>query len=68
MPKLRRTTTNSHLLCNTERIYRAFENGLWIRGATKHMTSHRVAFDIYEVISPYNVRLGDDSVAQEIGM
>lgn len=34
--------------------------------ATKYMTSHRVAFDIYEVIIPRNVRLGDDIVAEFI--
>ena len=34
--------------------------------ATKHTTSHRVAFDTYKVNSPCNVRLGDDSVAKAI--
>lgn len=34
--------------------------------ATKYMTSHRVAFDIYEVIIPRDVRLGDDIVAEFI--
>jgi hypothetical protein len=32
------------------------------------MTSHRTAFDTYEVISPRNVRLSDGSVAEAIGM
>ena len=42
----------------------------WIMdsGATKHMTSHRTAFDTYEVISPRNVRLSDGSAAEAIGM
>ncbi len=42
----------------------------WIMdsGATKHMTSHRAAFDTYEVIAPRNVHLGDDSVVEAIGM
>ena len=42
----------------------------WIMdsGATKHMTSHKTAFDTYEVISPRNVRLSDGSVAEAIGM
>ena len=35
----------------------------WIMdsGATKHMSSHKMAFDIYEVISPRNVCFGDDN-------
>ena len=42
----------------------------WIMdsGATKHMTSHRTAFDTYEVICPRDVRLSDGSVAKAIGM
>jgi len=42
----------------------------WIMdsGATKHMTSHRAAFDTYEVIAPRNVHLGDDSVVEAVGM
>ena len=37
-------------------------------GATKHMTSQKTAFDTYEVISLHNVCLGDDSMAEVIGM
>jgi hypothetical protein len=37
-------------------------------GARKHIILHRVVFDTYEVISPYNIRLGDDSMAEVIGM
>ena len=37
-------------------------------GATKHMTPHRVAFHTYEVISPRNVHLGDDSIVDAIGV
>ena len=37
-------------------------------GATNHMTSHKAAFDTYEVISPRNVCLGNDSMAEAIGM
>lgn len=37
-------------------------------GATKDMTLHRVAFDTYEIITPCNVHLGDDSVVEVIGM
>jgi transposase InsO family protein len=42
----------------------------WIMdsGATKHMTPHRAAFHTYEVISPRNVHMGDDSIVQAIGM
>jgi transposase InsO family protein len=42
----------------------------WIMdsGATKHMTPHRVAFNTYEVISPRNVHLGDDSVVDAVGV
>lgn len=32
------------------------------------MTSHRAAFNIYEVIAPYNVYLGDNIVIEVIGM
>ena len=35
-------------------------------GASNHMTSHRVAFDIYEVIFLRNVYLGDDNVIKAI--
>ena len=34
----------------------------------KCMTSHRAAFYIYEVIAPYNVYLGDNSIIELIGM
>lgn len=34
--------------------------------AMKHMASHRVALDTYEVVCPCNVRLGDDSVSEVI--
>ncbi len=42
----------------------------WIMdsGATKHMTPHRVAFDMYEVIPTHNVHMGDDSIVEAIGM
>ena len=33
-----------------------------------YMTLHRTAFDTYEAISPCNVRLDDDSMAEAIGM
>lgn len=38
----------------------------WIMDSktTKHLTLHKGAFDIYEVISSRNVRLADDSVAK----
>ena len=36
--------------------------------ATKHMTLYRAAFDTYEVITPYNVHLDDNSVVEAIGM
>ena len=36
--------------------------------ATKHMTLHMMIFDTYEVISPCNMCLGDDSMAEAIGM
>lgn len=32
------------------------------------MTSHRTTFDMYEVITPYNVYLDDDSIVEAIGM
>ena len=32
------------------------------------MTLHRVAIDTYEVISPRNMHLGDDSVAKVMGI
>ncbi len=42
----------------------------WIMdsGATKHMTPHRAAFDMYEVIPTRNVHMGDDSTVEAIGM
>src|SRR5579875_408018 len=43
----------------------------WIMdsGATKHMTSHRAAFQTYEVISPpLHVHLGDDSIVHAVGI
>jgi hypothetical protein len=36
--------------------------------ATKHMTPHRAAFDMYEVIPTCNVHMGDDSIVEAIGM
>ena len=36
--------------------------------ATKHMTSHRVIFDIYEVIYEHSMHLGDDSMVEAIEM
>jgi len=36
--------------------------------STKRMTSHRTTFDMYEVITPYNVYLDDDSIVEVIGM
>jgi hypothetical protein len=35
-------------------------------GATKHITPHRAAFDMYEVIPKCN--MGDDSIVEAIGM
>jgi hypothetical protein len=42
----------------------------WIMdsGATKHMTSHRLAFDTYEVLTSRSVHLGDDSILEAIGI
>ena len=42
----------------------------WIMdsGATKHMTPHKEAFATYEVISPRNVHMGDDSIVEAVGM
>ena len=42
----------------------------WIMNseATKHMTLHRVTFNTYEVISPHNVYLGNDNMAEAIGI
>ena len=37
-------------------------------GAIKHMTLHKEAFDTYKIISPRNVRCGDDSIAEVIRM
>lgn len=37
-------------------------------GATKHMTSHRPALDMYEIIAPHNVHLSDNSVVEAIEM
>ena len=36
-------------------------------GASKYMTSHRAAFDTYEIITPRNVHLGDNGIIQAIG-
>jgi hypothetical protein len=40
----------------------------WIMdsGATKHMTSHRLAFDTYEVLNSRSVHLGNDSILEAI--
>jgi hypothetical protein len=42
----------------------------WIMdsGATNHMTPHRAAFDMYEVIPKRNVIMSDDSIVEAIGM
>ena len=52
--------------------YKAYLRGVckWIMNsvAKKHMTLHRAAFDISEVICPHNMRLGYDSVAKIIGV
>jgi hypothetical protein len=42
----------------------------WIMdsGTTKHMTPHKVAFDMYEVIPTRNVHMSDDSIVEAIGM
>ncbi len=42
----------------------------WIMdfGATKHMTPHRTAFDMYEVIPTHNMHMGDDIIVEAIGM
>jgi hypothetical protein len=42
----------------------------WIMdsGATKHMTPHRAAFDMYEVIPTRNVHMGDDNIVEAIRM
>ena len=36
--------------------------------AIKHMTSHKVAFATYNVISPHNMHLDDDRVVEAIGI
>ena len=55
----------------------ALQHGAYLRSickwiidseATKHMTSHRATFDAYEVFSPRNVCLDDDSMTKAIGM
>jgi hypothetical protein len=40
----------------------------WIMdsGATKHMTPHRAAFDMYEVIPTRNVHMGDHSMLKQL--
>jgi hypothetical protein len=42
----------------------------WIMdsGATKHMTSHRLASDTYEVLTSRSVHLGNDSILEAIGI
>ena len=42
----------------------------WIMdlSVSKHMTSHKTTFDTYEVITPRDVHLGDNSAIQDIGM
>lgn len=42
----------------------------WIMNsrATKHMTSYKAAFDMYEVNATHYVYLGDDIVVKAIGM
>jgi hypothetical protein len=37
-------------------------------GATKHMTSHCLAFDTYKVLTLRSVHLGDDSILEAIGI
>jgi hypothetical protein len=37
-------------------------------GAKKHMTSHRLTFDTYEVFTSQSVHLGDDSILEAIGI
>jgi hypothetical protein len=34
--------------------------------ATKHMTPHKAAFDMYEVIPTRNVHMGDDSIGNNL--
>ena len=36
--------------------------------ATKYMTSHRLAFDTYEVLTSRSIHLGDDSILEAIGI
>ena len=36
--------------------------------SNKHMTSHRLAFDTYEVLTSRSVHLGDDSILEAIGI
>lgn len=36
--------------------------------ATNHVTLHKMTFDIYEVISPCNMRMSDDSMTEAIRM
>ena len=42
----------------------------WIMdsGTTKHMTSHRAIFDMYEVIDTHNIHLDNNSVVEVIKM
>ena len=37
-------------------------------GATKYMTSHKATFDTYKILPSRNVCLGDDNMAEAIGM
>ena len=42
----------------------------WIMNldATKHITSYKAAFNTYEIITPRNMHLDDNSIVQAIGM
>ena len=42
----------------------------WIvdSGASKHISSHKAVFDMYEVITPHNVHLDDNNIVQAIEM
>lgn len=68
MPKLRLTRTNSHLQTQHRMHSKSVCKQIMNLGAIKYMTSHRAVFDTHEVISPRNVRLDDDSMAESIGM
>ena len=53
-----------HSMIHFKSLYKWFKN----LETTKHMTLHRVVFNIYQIIAPHNVHLNDDSIVKAIGM